>query len=252
MGSILKTEKLCKSFSIGGIQQHVIKNLDLEIMEGDFTIVMGASGSGKSTLLYALSGMDKPTMGSITFDGEEISGKSNDQLALFRRGNCGFVFQNIYLLENQTVLDNVLTGALIVAKNSPELVRKAKVLLKKVGISEPLWNKYPSQLSGGEAQRVGIVRAVINDPKILFADEPTGQLNSASGQEVLNIFTEVHRNGQSIVMVTHDLKTALRGTRVLFLRDGAVVGQYRMPNYGTDDLTARRAGLQSFLDEMGW
>ena len=252
MGSILKTEKLCKSFSIGGIQQHVIKNLDLEIMEGDFTIVMGASGSGKSTLLYALSGMDKPTMGSITFDGEEISGKSNDQLALFRRGNCGFVFQNVYLLENQTVLDNVLTGALIVAKNSPELVRKAKVLLKKVGISEPLWNKYPSQLSGGEAQRVGLVSAVINDPKILFADEPTGQLNSASGQEVLNIFTEVHRNGQSIVMVTHDLKTALRGTRVLFLRDGAVVGQYRMPNYGTDDLTARRAGLQSFLDEMGW
>ena len=252
MGSMLKTDKLCKSFSNGGVQQHVIKNLDLEIMEGDFTVIMGASGSGKSTLLYALSGMDKPTMGSVTFDGEEISGKSNDQLALFRRGNCGFVFQSVYLLENQTVLDNVMTGALIVSKNSPELVNKAKELLKKAGINEKLWNKYPSQLSGGEAQRVGIVRAVINDPKILFADEPTGQLNSASGQEVLNIFTEVHKNGQSIVMVTHDLKTALRGTRVLFLRDGAVVGQYRMPNYGTDDLTARRAGLQSFLDEMGW
>lgn len=252
MGSILKTDKLCKSFSNGGVQQHVIKNLDLEIMEGDFTVIMGASGSGKSTLLYALSGMDKPTMGSITFDGEEISGKSNDQLALFRRGNCGFVFQSVYLLENQTVLDNVMTGALIVSKNSPELVKKAKDLLKKAGIDEKLWNKYPSQLSGGEAQRVGIVRAVINEPKILFADEPTGQLNSASGQEVLNIFTEVHKNGQSIVMVTHDLKTALRGTRVIFLRDGAVVGQYRMPNYGTDDLTARRAGLQRFLDEMGW
>lgn len=252
MGSILKTDKLCKSFSNGGVQQHVIKNLDLEIMEGDFTIIMGASGSGKSTLLYALSGMDKPTMGSVTFDGEEISGKSNDQLALFRRGNCGFVFQSVYLLENQTVLDNVMTGALIVSKNSPELVNKAKELLNKAGIGEKLWNKYPSQLSGGEAQRVGIVRAVINEPKILFADEPTGQLNSASGQEVLNIFTEVHKNGQSIVMVTHDLKTALRGTRVIFLRDGAVVGQYRMPNYGTDDLTARRAGLQRFLDEMGW
>ena len=252
MGSILKTDKLCKSFSNGGVQQHVIKNLDLEIMEGDFTVIMGASGSGKSTLLYALSGMDKPTMGSVTFDGEEISGKSNDQLALFRRGNCGFVFQSVYLLENQTVLDNVMTGALIVSKNSPELVNKAKELLKKAGINEKLWNKYPSQLSGGEAQRVGIVRAVINEPKILFADEPTGQLNSASGQEVLNIFTEVHKNGQSIVMVTHDLKTALRGTRVIFLRDGAVVGQYRMPNYGTDDLTFRRAGLQRFLDEMGW
>ena len=176
MGSILKTDKLCKSFSNGGVQQHVIKNLDLEIMEGDFTVIMGASGSGQSTLLYALSGMDKPTMGSVTFDGEEISGKSNDQLALFRRGNCGFVFQSVYLLENQTVLDNVMTGALIVSKNSPELVNKAKELLKKAGINEKLWNKYPSQLSGGEAQRVGIVRAVINEPKILFADEPTGQL----------------------------------------------------------------------------
>lgn len=252
MSSVLKTEKLCKSFSNGGVQQHVIKNLDLEIVKGDFTVIMGASGSGKSTLLYALSGMDKPTMGKILFDGEEIQDMSNDQLASFRRGNCGFVFQSIYLLENQTVLDNVLTGALIVQKNSPELVKKTKELLKKVGINEELWNKYPNQLSGGEAQRVGIVRAIINNPTILFADEPTGQLNSASGKDVLDIFTEVHKNGQSIVMVTHDLKTALRGTRVLFLRDGNVVGEYRMKNYEEDDMKERRAGLQNFLDEMGW
>ena len=252
MSSVLKTEKLCKSFSNGGVQQHVIKNLDLEIVKGDFTVIMGASGSGKSTLLYALSGMDKPTMGKILFDGEEIQDMSNDQLASFRRGNCGFVFQSIYLLENQTVLDNVLTGALIVQKNSPELVKTTKELLKKVGINEELWNKYPNQLSGGEAQRVGIVRAIINNPTILFADEPTGQLNSASGKDVLDIFTEVHKNGQSIVMVTHDLKTALRGTRVLFLRDGNVVGEYRMKNYGEDDMKERRTGLQNFLDEMGW
>jgi len=252
MSSVLKTEKLCKSFSNGGVQQHVIKNLDLEIVKGDFTVIMGASGSGKSTLLYALSGMDKPTMGKILFNGEEIQDMSNDQLASFRRGNCGFVFQSIYLLENQTVLDNVLTGALIVQKNSPELVKKTKELLKKVGIKEELWNKYPNQLSGGEAQRVGIVRAIINNPTILFADEPTGQLNSASGKDVLDIFTEVHKNGQSIVMVTHDLKTALRGTRVLFLRDGNVVGEYRMKNYGEDDMKERRTGLQNFLDKMGW
>ena len=252
MSSVLKTEKLCKSFSNGGVQQHVIKNLDLEIVKGDFTVIMGASGSGKSTLLYALSGMDKPTMGKILFNGEEIQDMSNDQLASFRRGNCGFVFQSIYLLENQTVLDNVLTGALIVQKNSPELVKKTKELLKKVGINEELWNKYPNQLSGGEAQRVGIVRAIINNPTILFADEPTGQLNSASGKDVLDIFTEVHKNGQSIVMVTHDLKTAMRGTRVLFLRDGNVVGEYRMKNYGEDDMKERRTGLQNFLDEMGW
>ena len=252
MSSVLKTEKLCKSFSNGGVQQHVIENLDLEIVKGDFTVIMGASGSGKSTLLYALSGMDKPTMGKILFNGEEIQDMSNDQLASFRRGNCGFVFQSIYLLENQTVLDNVLTGALIVQKNSPELVKKTKELLNKVGINEELWNKYPNQLSGGEAQRVGIVRAIINNPTILFADEPTGQLNSASGKDVLDIFTEVHKNGQSIVMVTHDLKTALRGTRVLFLRDGNVVGEYRMKNYGEDDMKERRTGLQNFLDEMGW
>ena len=252
MSSVLKTEKLCKSFSNGGVQQHVIENLDLEIVKGDFTVIMGASGSGKSTLLYALSGMDKPTMGKILFNGEEIQDMSNDQLASFRRGNCGFVFQSIYLLENQTVLDNVLTGALIVQKNSPELVKKTKELLKKVRIKEELWNKYPNQLSGGEAQRVGIVRAIINNPTILFADEPTGQLNSASGKDVLDIFTEVHKNGQSIVMVTHDLKTALRGTRVLFLRDGNVVGEYRMKNYGEDDMKERRTGLQNFLDEMGW
>lgn len=112
--------------------------------------------------------------------------------------------------------------------------------------------KYPNQLSGGEAQRVGIVRAVINEPKILFADEPTGSLNSASGRDVLDIFTGVHENGQSIVMVTHDIKTALRGTRVIYLRDGKVVGEHRMAKYGEDDLKERREKLTGFLDEMGW
>lgn len=250
--SILRTEKLCKSFSNGGTQQHVIKNLDIDIHEGDFTVIMGSSGSGKSTLLYALSGMDKPTLGKVFFGDTQIQDYSNDQLAMFRRGNCGFVFQSVYLLDDQNVLDNVLTGALIVQKNTPELVSKAKKLLKKVGLNEEDRRKYPNQLSGGEAQRVGIVRAVINDPKILFADEPTGALNSASSRDVLDIFTEIHQNGQSIVMVTHDLKTALRGTRVLYLRDGGVVGDYRMPPYDEDDVKERRAGLTEFLDKMGW
>ena len=252
VSSILRTDKLCKSFSNGGRQQHVIKNMDLEIMENDFTIIMGASGSGKSTLLYALSGMDKPSVGKVYFGDKEIQDYSNDELAVFRRGNCGFVFQSVYLLENQTVLDNILTGALIVQKNSPKLIRKAKDLLKKVGIHEEMWNKYPSQLSGGEAQRVGIVRAMINDPKILFADEPTGALNSAASKDVLDIFTKVHENGQTIVMVTHDLKTALRGTRVLFLRDGKVMGDYRMPKFDGDNQKERRDRLSQFLETMGW
>ena len=249
---ILHTEKLCKSFSNGAAQQHVIKNLDLEIMEGDFTVIMGASGSGKSTLLYALSGMDKPTLGKVFFGDTEIQDYSNDQLAVFRRKNCGFVFQSIYLLENQNVLDNVLTGAFAVQKNSPALIKRVKELLAKVGLDEAMQKKYPNQLSGGEAQRVGIVRAVINEPKILFADEPTGSLNSASGRDVLDIFTGIHENGQSIVMVTHDIKTALRGTRVIYLRDGKVVGEHRMVKYGEDDMKERREKRTAFLDEMGW
>ena len=250
--SIIKTEKLCKSFSNGGVQQHVIKNLDLEIREKDFTVIMGSSGSGKSTLLYALSGMDKPSMGKIYFGDTDISDYSNDKLAVFRRGNCGFVFQSIYLLENQTVLDNILTGALIVQKSSPELVNKAKDLRKKTGLDESSWKKYPNQLSGGEAQRVGIVRAVINDPKILFADEPTGALNSSSSNDVLDIFTGLHRNGQTIVTVTHDIKTALRGNRVIYLRDGGVTGDYEMKPYGEDDPRERRNRLAEFLEDMGW
>ena len=252
MNTILRTEKLCKSFSNAGLQQHVIKNMDLEILEGDFTVIMGSSGSGKSTLLYALSGMDKPTMGKVYFGNEEISGYNNDQLAIFRRKHCGFVFQSIYLLENMNVFDNIMTGALVVQKNSSELVERVKTLLKQVGIAEDMWKKYPNQLSGGECQRVGIVRAVINNPKILFADEPTGALNSSSGQDVLDVFSGLHKNGQSIVMVTHDIKTALRGSRVIYLRDGDIVGEHRMPAYGTDDTKARRAGLQEFLDTMGW
>lgn len=250
--AILHTEKLCKTFSSGGVQQHVIKNLDIEIREADFTVIMGASGSGKSTLLYALSGMDKPTLGKVFFGDEDISGYSNDALAVFRRSHCGFVFQNIYLLENMTVFDNVMTGALAVQKNSSKLVQKVQELLLKVGINEDCWKKYPNQLSGGECQRVGIVRAVINEPPILFADEPTGSLNSASSRDVLDIFTELHAKGQTIVLVTHDLKTAIRGSRVIFLSDGAIGGEFEMPPFGTDDLKQRRDSLQSFLDRMGW
>lgn len=249
---ILRTDKLCKSFSNGGVQQHVLKNMDIEIMEGDFTIIMGASGSGKSTLLYALSGMDRPSLGKIYFGEEEISKYSNDQLAIFRRKHCGFVFQSIYLLENMSVLDNILTGALVVQKNSKALVQKAKSLLKEVGIGEKMWGKFPNQLSGGECQRVGIVRSIINSPQIVFADEPTGALNSASGADVLNVFSKVNSEGQSIVMVTHDVKTALRGNRIIYMKDGYIAGELHLERFGKDDLIARREKVQAFLNEMGW
>ena len=249
---IIKTEKLCKTFSNGGNQQHVLKNLDISLVEGDFTIIMGSSGSGKSTLLYAISGIDKPTLGEIDFGGKNLAKLNNDQLAIFRRNNCGFVFQQIYLLDNMSVLDNVLASGLLVNKNKREVVQKAKELLIQVGISENAWSKFPTQLSGGEAQRVGIVRALINSPRILFADEPTGALNSASSESVLDIFTKANQNGQSIVMVTHDMKTALRGNRILYLRDGVICGDLKLGEYSEQKNLERHEKIKHFLAEMGW
>lgn len=249
---IIKTDKLCKSFSNGGNQIHVLKNMNIEIIEGDFTIIMGSSGSGKSTLLYALSGMDKPTLGKVLFRGTDITTLNNDQLAIFRRKNCGFLFQSIYLLGNMSVLDNVLTSGLLISRNKRKIVTKAKELLQQVGLKEEVWGKFPNQISGGEAQRAGIVRALINEPTIVFADEPTGALNSSASTEVLNTLTKVNENKQSIVMVTHDIKTALRGNRIIYIRDGAACGELKLPFYKDENIEARREKVQRFLEEMGW
>lgn len=248
---IISTQKLCKTFSSGGMQQHVLKNLDLEIYEGDFTVIMGSSGAGKSTLLYALSGMDKPTLGSINFFGNEIAKLSNDKLAVFRRQNCGFVFQQMFLLDNMSILDNILAGGLLVSNNRKAITEKAKYLLAQVGLTEMVWNKFPTQLSGGEVQRVAIVRALINQPKVVFADEPTGALNSAAGKSVLDVLSEVNNKGQSVIMVTHDLKSARRGNRILYMRDGVIQGVCDLGIYVSGD-RARHEKLQAFLNEMGW
>jgi len=249
--AILTTNKLCKTFSSGGLQQHVLKNLDMEIYEGDFTVIMGPSGAGKSTLLYALSGMDKPTLGEISFSGREISGLSNDKLALFRRDNCGFVFQQIYLLDNMSILDNIIACGLLVSKNRKEVAERAKQLLKRLNLDETIWRKFPAQVSGGEAQRAGIARALINNPKIVFADEPTGALNSANGKAVLDALTEVNGQGQSVVMVTHDLRSAQRGSRILYLQDGVIRGECELGKYVSSD-DERQNKLNKFLSEMGW
>ncbi len=250
--TILKAEKLSKSFSNSGNQQHVLKNLDLEIAEGEFTVIMGSSGSGKTTLLYALSGMDRSSLGKVIFNGQEIQTLSNEKLAAFRRENCGFVFQNIYLLESMSVLDNVLVAGMLKKQNKAALVKRAKQLLEEVGINDALWCKFPNQLSGGERQRAGIVRAIINSPKILFADEPTGALNSGAGSDVLDIMSKLHARGQTVMMVTHDIKSALRGQRIIFLRDGKIAGVLPLPPYASADAPARISRITAFLDEMGW
>lgn len=248
---LLKTEKLCKTFSSGGVQQHVLRNIDLELYRGDFTVIMGASGAGKSTLLYALSGMDTPNLGTITFGGKEISALSQDGLAVFRREHCGFVFQQIYLIEGMSVTDNVLSAGLLVQKDRKALVQKAKELFAAVDIPEETQKKFPTQISGGEAQRVGIVRALINSPEILFADEPTGALNSKTGLDVLDVLTRFNEQGQSVVMVTHDVRSARRGNRILYLTDGAVLGECELGKYISGD-AERHENLSAFLKSMGW
>lgn len=248
---LLKTENLSKTFSNGGLQQHVLKNIGLELYRGDFTVIMGASGAGKSTLLYALSGMDTPTLGTITFGGKTISGLSQDGLAMFRREHCGFVFQQIYLIDGMSVMDNVLAAGLLASKDTKALVQRAKELFAAVGISEETQKKFPSQISGGEAQRVGIVRALINSPEILFADEPTGALNSKTGLDVLDTLTKFNKQGQSVVMVTHDMRSARRGNRILYLKDGAILGECDLGKYSHGD-AARHEKLSAFLKDMGW
>ena len=250
--SIIRTNKLCKSFSNREAQIHVIRNLDLEIEEGAFTVIMGASGSGKSTLLYALSGMDRPTLGEVWFGGVNIAEYSNDELAVFRRRNCGFVFQQIHLMDNMSVMDNVLTGGLLLSNDKKAVGRRAASLFERVRLDTGLLGKFPGQLSGGEAQRVGIVRALINEPAVLFADEPTGSLNSSSSVAVLDVISELHANGQSVVLVTHDLKTAVRGGRIIYFRDGAAAGELNLPPYTGSDAPGRIEKVQKFLDSMGW
>lgn len=171
---VINTKKLCKSYTNGEVQQHVIKNMDIQLFNRDFTVFMGPSGSGKSTLLHMLSGMDRASMGEIYFKGTNFTKYSEKQLAQFRRINCGYVFQQIYLINSMNLMDNVLVSGLLVGKNKKQIIQRGKELFMEVGLTEKEWVKYPSQISGGQMGRVGIVRALINNPEVVFADEPTG------------------------------------------------------------------------------
>ena len=250
--TIISAKALNKSFANNGGQVHIIVNTDLDIFEGDFTVIMGASGSGKSTMLYALSGMDRATSGRVEIDGKNITEMNEHELAGLRYTKFGFVFQQIHLVSNLTIFENVaVPGYLNKSRSASDINCYADELLKKMGITK-IKSQLPSQCSGGEQQRCAIARALINKPALVFADEPTGALNRRNTTEVLDLLTTCNNEGQSILMVTHDMRAALRATRLLYLEDGKIIGELTLPPYKAEDEKSREKQVGAWLSSMEW
>jgi putative ABC transport system ATP-binding protein len=249
--SIIKTKNLCKSFKMGKEKLDVINNLNLEIYEGDFTIIMGSSGAGKSTLLYALSTMDKYSNGKVELLGKDITSFNENQIASIRKEDIAFIFQGINLLQDMTLFENVAFNGYSKLRSKKSVNEKARSLLKTLGLENDI-HKFPSEVSGGQKQRTAIARALINEPKIIFADEPTGALNSSMGTVVLDILTQLNNQGQSIVMVTHDLKAATRGNRIIYLKDGKIDGELSLDRFGESNIKVREESVYKFLNSRNW
>jgi putative ABC transport system ATP-binding protein len=252
MKTLICSENIVKSFGEGDEKRNVLDGISVDICAGEFVAVMGPSGSGKSTLMFALSGMDKIDSGTLTFDGRDLSSLKDNELADLRRTEMGFVFQQPTLLKNLNILDNIILPSMRNgSKNGAQLTEKAKMLMKKTGIAG-LENRDISQASGGQLQRVGICRALMGDPKIIFGDEPTGALNSKSANEIMTLLAQIHQAGVTILLVTHDIKVAAKTGRVLFILDGKIAGEYQPGVYDEtrDDLKAREEGLTAWLAGM--
>ena len=263
----LSAKDVQKSFANNGEFNSVLTNVNMDVYSGDFTVIMGSSGSGKSTLLYALSGMDKATAGQVLYyrDGEnaepiDICKTKEKQMSSLRVKDFGFVFQQMHLVSNLSLLENVaVTGYLNKDRSSADTKKKAEELLKRMGLADVM-SHLPSRVSGGEQQRCAIARAVINSPSLLFADEPTGALNRKNTTEVLDLMTELNNDGQSIVMVTHDIKAAIRGNRILYLSDGNIVGELELTRYGELDSNGeklqsskvRETQVNAWLESLDW
>lgn len=250
--TILSAKALCKSFAHNGGQIHILSHVDMELYEGDFTVIMGASGSGKSTLLYALSGMDRATAGQVIYGEKDLVKMNEKGLAGLRHTDFGFIFQQMHLVSNLSLFENIaVPGYLNKNKSAAQVKERTEKLLEQMGISH-IKSHLPSQVSGGEQQRCAIARAVINEPKLLFADEPTGALNRKNTTEVLNLLTELNRSGQSILMVTHDMRAALRASRILYIADGRIIGDMTLPPYSAEDEKSRETQVSAWLNSMEW
>lgn len=249
---LLKGTNICKTFPKNGTEIQILQSANVEIYKGDFTIIMGASGAGKSTLLYALSGMDSITGGEITYKNQKISSFPEKQMAELRAKEFGFVFQQTHLVSNLTLFENVaVAGYVSKTASSKKIQERASRLLRQMH-AEKAAGRLPSQVSGGEAQRAAIARAMIGTPGLLFADEPTGALNKTNSEEVLNLLSGLNQNGQSILMVTHDAKAAIRGNRILYLEDGQILDELTLPIFQETGAKEREETVTAWLSSLRW
>lgn len=250
----LKVTDLCKTFVVNKRQNNVLRNVSLEIEEGEMVGVMGPSGSGKTTLLYTVSGMDTATAGTIRFFGEEMTKLSANEMSDIRLERMGFVFQQMYMLKNLSVYDNIVLPAYQLASRKEkrsEINERAKVLMAKLGISDVADNDI-SEVSGGQLQRACIARSMINSPKIIFADEPTGALNKQNSREVMKELNKLNEEGTTIMMVTHDVNVASRCERVFYIEDGNIRDEFQLGKYTENQKREREKKLNDWLMQLGW
>ena len=254
MTNILEVKDLCKTDVVNKRQNNVRKNVNVRIDEGEMVAVMGPSGSGKSTLLYAVSGMDNITAGEVDFCGRNIAKMNQKELAGLRLDEMGFIFQQMYMLKNLSVLDNIILPACQsdkIKESRRETVERGHAIMRKLGIIEVADNDI-NEVSGGQLQRACICRSMINKPKMIFADEPTGALNRSSSDEVMEELAKLNAEGTTIMLVTHDVKVAAKCTRILYIVDGNIQGEYTLDRYDSSKLRDRERALNGWLMEMGW
>ncbi len=253
--NILEVNNLCKTYIVNKRQNNVLKNVNFTVSEGEMVAVMGPSGSGKSTLLYTVSGMDSMTAGEVSFCGSNIANLKEKELADLRLDEMGFIFQQMYMLKNMTVLDNIILPAVQSKKNTEsrkDIVQRGQELMRKLGIIDIADNDI-NEVSGGQLQRACICRSMINNPKMIFADEPTGALNRTSSDEVMEELTKLNREGTTMMLVTHDVKVAAKCSRVLYIVDGNIKGEYNLDTYtASSQLRERERALNNWLLELGW
>ena len=251
MKTIMEAKDLCKTYVIEKRQNNVLKNVSLKVEEGDMVAIMGPSASGKSTLLYSISGMDRPTSGQVTFNGKDITATPEKELSEIRLNEMGFIFQQMFMMKNLTVLDNILLPAVESEKggSKKEKLARAEELMRKLGIIGIADNDI-NEVSGGQLQRACICRSMMNSPKILFADEPTGALNRQSSIEVMDELCKLNEEGTTIMMVTHDAKVAARCSRVLYILDGRIKGEFK--NDKNKSQEERERTLNNWLLDLGW